>query len=371
MPRLAVAAVSARMLAEAAAREGFEVVALDCFGDQDTRRASRSWHDIATPGQPLRIDGARVLAALRDLAREGAAAGWIAGAGFEARLDVLESGAAALPLLGCAPAVWRRVTAARRFFERLDALGIDHPEVRFDAPAQPAGWLGKDEGGHGGWHVRAAGASAAGAAPRYFQREAAGLPMSATFLADGRGARLLGCNEQRVQRIGSHRFVFAGAIGPLPLADAARAAVDATVQALAREFAIIGLASLDFLLDGASLAVLELNPRPSASLALYGEGWLRAHLLACREGVLADLAPPAGIAAHEIVYAGRGLRVTDDLAGRLAALPYCHDLPVAGTRLASGDPVCSHDARADQRAGLNARMAAQRAAIDTLLETAR
>ncbi|MGE5117528.1 MAG: hypothetical protein ACM3N6_13665, partial [Betaproteobacteria bacterium] len=64
MPRLAVAAASARMLAEAAAREGFEVVALDCFGDQDTRRASRSWHDIATPGRPLRIEGARVLATL-------------------------------------------------------------------------------------------------------------------------------------------------------------------------------------------------------------------------------------------------------------------------------------------------------------------
>ena len=40
MPTLAVAAVSARMLADAAARDGYAVRALDCFGDLDTRRAS-------------------------------------------------------------------------------------------------------------------------------------------------------------------------------------------------------------------------------------------------------------------------------------------------------------------------------------------
>ena len=38
---LVVAAVSARMLAEAAARDGYAVVALDLFGDVDTRRVSQ------------------------------------------------------------------------------------------------------------------------------------------------------------------------------------------------------------------------------------------------------------------------------------------------------------------------------------------
>ena len=39
MTVLAVAAVSARMLVEAARADGFDVVALDLFGDADTRRA--------------------------------------------------------------------------------------------------------------------------------------------------------------------------------------------------------------------------------------------------------------------------------------------------------------------------------------------
>jgi len=36
---IAVAALSARMMAEASARDGFDVVALDLFGDADTREA--------------------------------------------------------------------------------------------------------------------------------------------------------------------------------------------------------------------------------------------------------------------------------------------------------------------------------------------
>ena len=65
MTVLVVAAVSARMMAEAAARDGFEVVALDLFGDADTRRAAFAFLPIGEPPS-LHIDAARVLAALFD-----------------------------------------------------------------------------------------------------------------------------------------------------------------------------------------------------------------------------------------------------------------------------------------------------------------
>ncbi|NUT14983.1 MAG: hypothetical protein HOQ33_10835, partial [Cupriavidus sp.] len=82
MTTLAVAAISARMLAEAARDDGFEVEALDLFGDADTRRASTRWHGIGEPAS-LQVDGARLLAALQALAQGGRVAGWVAGAGFE------------------------------------------------------------------------------------------------------------------------------------------------------------------------------------------------------------------------------------------------------------------------------------------------
>jgi predicted ATP-grasp superfamily ATP-dependent carboligase len=138
-----------------------------------------------------------------------------------------------------------------------------------------------------------------------------------------------------------------------------------------REFGLAGLGSLDFLLDGESVAVLELNARPSASLALYGAGWLRAHVEACRDGALpaALPAPPVGIGGHEIVYARHAFTLGESAAAALAAASHHHDLPAAGTRFAAGDPVCSHDARADDLPRLEARLAAQREALRTLLET--
>ena len=43
---LALAALSARALAEAAANEGLGAVALDVFGDADTQRLAREWLNI-------------------------------------------------------------------------------------------------------------------------------------------------------------------------------------------------------------------------------------------------------------------------------------------------------------------------------------
>ena len=70
MAVLAVAALSARVMAEAAANDGFDVIALDLFGDEDTRRASSQWLPIGEPAE-MRIDPALVLPALQALARRG------------------------------------------------------------------------------------------------------------------------------------------------------------------------------------------------------------------------------------------------------------------------------------------------------------
>ena len=117
---LVVAAISARMMAEAAARDGFEVVALDLFGDADTRRAA-DWRPIGGPSA-LRINTARTLAALRELAARGDVAGWVAGSGFEGLPHLLAHGARLLPLLGTAAADVRRLRDAATFFASGEAF---------------------------------------------------------------------------------------------------------------------------------------------------------------------------------------------------------------------------------------------------------
>lgn len=370
---LAVAALSARAIVDAAARDGLATVALDLFGDADTQRLASGWHAIGEAAA-LRIDGERFLAALDALARRGDVSGWVAGSGFDGRPDLLEQGALRLPLLGTAAADVRRVREPREFFRVLDAHGIAFPALAFEPPTEPAGWLRKDAGGCGGWQVRRATQADAPAPGLYWQRERRGAAMSATFVGNGRDAVLLGVNRQGTRAFGDRPFVFTRIAGPLPVAEPVRRELKAIVRLLAGVFHVRGLASLDFLLDGDSVEVLELNPRPPASLSLYpvvGErGVLAAHLRACeRDELPGPLPEHAVVRGSEIVFAARPVAFDATRAAALAAVPGACDLPRAGTRIACGDPACSVVAEGADEETMNEQLAARREAAQAILET--
>lgn len=365
---LVVAGRSARLLAEAAARDGFEVIALDAFGDLDTRRAARRWQAIGSDGS-TRLDPTRTLAALEAAAREPGVIGWVAGSDFECELDLLEQGTLRLPLFGCQPHAVRRVRDPRVFFGVLDELGLPHPETRFDAPPDAGGWLRKDARGSGGWHIRRAAEAPPPDPPRepYFQREAAGRPMSALFIADDNAARLIGINELIVRPLGAHPHVYRGAIGPVALPAAPAASLEAMLDALAAAFVLRGLGSLDFVFDGQRLDLLEINPRPPASLALYAgqQPLLRAHVEVCRGGALppAAEADDALVRGSEIVFSRHAFRLSPPQAAMLADAGDCHDLPAAGSAFAAGDPVCSISALGQHADAVRVALAARRQAL--------
>ena len=371
-PTLVVAGLSARLLAEAAARDGYRVLALDAFGDLDTQRCAAAWHPVGAavaPGHGPRLDAARTLAALQAAAREPGVLGWVAGSDFECEPELLARAAAVLPLIGTPPEAVRRVREPVDFFGTLAAHGLPHPETRPDAPADPRGWLRKCARGTGGWHIRAAG-DARGLDPArapYHQRAVAGTPMSVLFAADGAAARRLGVQRLIVRPLGAHPFVFRGAVGPLALPPARLAELDAALQVLASDFGLRGLAGLDFVDDGERAWLLELNPRPTASLALYGAGWMRAHVEAALHGRL-PAAPPAAAPAvplrgTEIVFARAPLVLDAAGAAALAARADCHDLPAAGCRFEAGDPVCSVEAEGVDVEAVLAALAAKRQAL--------
>ena len=400
---LAVAALSARMLAEAARDGGYRSVALDLFGDADTRRAADEWSPIGA-ASPLAIDGDALLAALRRLRGQGAA-GWIAGSGFEAQPQLLADGAGILPLIGNPPAVVARVRDPAGFFARLAALGIPHPETRCECPPSPLGWLRKDFASSGGREVTpaprerpdpadAAVTKRAPDAAIHYQRVAPGVPMSALFLADGRRSRLVGVHRQVVRGFDGRPYVFRGCIGPMQLPPGSRRALEHMLATLTAEFGVRGLNGLDFLLDGERLAVLELNPRPPASIALYRDAWpggiLRAHVVACLEGRLpdvtdrtcgertsspADRCPPTladgstpALRGFEVVFARRPCTVSVAAADAFARLDGCHDLPAAGTRFAPGEPLCTVSAAGTTLADVQAQLLQRRRQIPSLLE---
>ena len=373
--RLLAVGLSARAMAEGLVAAGFRADAADCFGDADTLAVVDRWHGCGAE-DGLALSPSRLLTVLAELAREGGVRGWIAGSGFEGRADLLAQGAALLPLLGNGAAAVQRVRSPASFYGRLAALGIAHPPIRVEPP-QEAGWLAKDAWSSGGWQVRRHDPrrpSAAAGGGRYFQREQAGTPMSALFVADGRRARVLGFTRQLVRALGRRPMIHRGCIGPIAVADAVAEALRAIADALTAEFDLRGVNGIDFLLDRGAVSLLELNPRPVASIGVLAAavdgGPMGAHVAALTEGRLPSTArvPSGVVQGCEAVFARRALRLGPELAERLASLPWCHDRPAAGTAFTWGDPVCSISASGADVEAVEHALRRQRRALTDLME---
>ena len=376
MNAIVLAGLSARMMVEAAARDGYLPLALDVFGDLDTRSQAAHWQSIGRASE-LRIDGARFIAALERLAQRGDVIGWVAGSGFEAQPDLLEAGARCLRLLGTPPEDVRRVRNPHCFFGWLDSQGTPHPEVCWQCPPPSSGWLAKRADSAGGWHIRRVDdlaadatdqAQAHGEASSYYQREVAGTPMSALFVGNGTCAQVLGFNQLIVQPVGPHPFVYCGAVGPVYLAAAHASALQRLLDASVAEFGLKGLGSLDFMLERTRLSVLELNPRPSASMALYSSvPLMRSHVLACRQSALPSPQAPGcaslPVQGSEIIYAPGPLRVSAEAAAWLACQRDVHDLPASGAAFVAGNPVCSISAHGGHALQVRERLSRRRDAV--------
>jgi len=155
-------------------------------------------------------------------------------------------------------------------------------------------------------------------------------------------AALLGFNELIVRPLAGRPFVFCGSVGPVPLPDNAGAQIEEALRALAEAFSLRGLGSLDFMRDGDAVYVLEVNPRPPASMALYGHGIVAAHVRACVQGELTQWpAQLDRVRGSEVVFAPCRLWLDEPAAQRLAERIGCHDLPTAATGFEAGEPLCS------------------------------
>lgn len=373
--RLAFAATSARSLVECARASGIVPIALDVFGDLDTRRLADAC--VAVGGGGLAMDRDALLAALAGLRARGDVAGWVAGSGFEAQLGLLAEGALQLPLIGNRPETVRRVRSPAGFAALLDAQGIAHPDFSADPPADPRGWLVKDAHACGGWHVRPAEKMKA-CAPgegRYFQRRVAGEPWSCLFLAAGDDVRVVGFSRQIVRALGQRPYVYRGGIGPVALPSAVRELLSATALKLTRALGLRGLNGIDFVLDAAGWPwVLELNPRPTAAIQLFADacegGLMRAHVEACagRLPVSGETSSPALVRGFETVFARRAGRIGEAAAAWLAGQAWCCDVPQPGTRHAWGDPLCTVRAQGESVEAVLRRLGERRRSVSLRLQ---
>lgn len=361
-------ALSARALAVAARRAGRRAVVIDLFGDTDTR-ASAEASAVVAGDFDVGFDARALLTAAERLAPAASPprCGLVYGSGLESRIDLLAELAAGRRLFGNSPATVARTKNPREFFALLARLGLPYPEIAEVAPPDPAGWLMKRIGGSGGSHVAPARNGAAAGGSRYFQRKIAGLAIGASFLADGRSAFLLGFSEQWST---PNSYRFGGVLQPAAISARVAAAIPAVLDALTRELGLVGLNSLDLIVDGDAFHILEVNPRPGANLDIFdgadSAGLFGLHVAACEGRLPARWTPPAQATAMSVLYAARPLRVPR----RLSWPDWVADRPAPGARIEGGAPICTVLAAASSRTAVRAVIAARTAEVFSRLPAA-
>jgi uncharacterized protein len=350
-PSLLIAAISGRSLAQAARRAGYAPLVADFFADLDTQEAAHACRKLEGP-IARGFQWASLSPALEALGAKSPSPilGLVYGSGFEDRPHLLTRIAKRWTLLGNDQATVECLKDPESFFTTLDRLGIVHPATSCARPAKAEGaWLVKQKGGAGGRHIGPSG-SRLKHGEVYYQERVEGRSVSALFVANGQGARVLGFSEQWTAPTKHSRFRYGGAVRPTRLAAAAKKAVVLAVERAASAFAIKGLASADFTVKGDSALLLEINPRPGATLDIFdseGASLLRLHVDAVTQGRLPRGALKlTGAMASAIVFAPVRFQVPFTMTWpRWAA-----DKPKRGEIIDKNRPICTVWARAGTEA---------------------
>ena len=338
-------AVSARMLAELAVRSGHAVVAFDRFGDMDLRALCPA-RGVLGP-----------MAEIVEAAAGAEAPSVLCGAGLENRPDLVERLAEGRELLGCPPSVLVRVRDPELLGASLRAAGFRYPGT-YTRPVHDAGssggggghnprasagpfgsgreavWLRKPVRGGGGRGIREWGGEELPDGVM-LQERIDGVPCSVAAVGDGRAAVVLGVTEQLIGRasLGGRGYAWCGNVTRSPIAE-----TDAICDHLAAEFGLVGLFGVDFVWDGEHAWVVEVNPRPTGSLELFGAGAFDAHLDACAGRLPARIVAGDGAAGKAIVYATTETDVGDTSAWPARGI---RDVPHPGERIEAGNPICT------------------------------
>jgi predicted ATP-grasp superfamily ATP-dependent carboligase len=353
--RVVIAGVSTRALSVSAARAGYQVTAIDPFGDLDLRAVARV--------KALRRDnGAEFSPLAAAKVAEGIPKSMIVyTSNFENYPTAVGRLARHHRMLGNSPAVLRQVRDPLAVMRLLRREGFVTPTSRATAPSFPteAAWLLKPRrsgGGHGtlrwrfGKSIRRT---------HYLQERIVGSPGSIAFAANAGGAMPLGVSRQIVgdSAFGASGFRYCGSLyaavtelfprGEELLETAVRLA-----SALTEHFGLVGLNGIDFVARRGIPYPIEVNPRYSASMELieraHGLSMFETHAEACQGRLPTPQHPAAAVEGKAIVFARRDVTLGN-------TRPWLQhdsfaDVPHSGEQIRRGHPICTVFARAGDTA---------------------
>jgi uncharacterized protein len=333
-----VVGYSARSLASSAAHAGFAPLSIDVFGDDDMREMSLA--SVKLEGglsEGLALD--KVRGAVELLINVHNPIGLVYGAGFEHQPETIAAIAERTRVFGNGADILKRAKDPVALALACKASGVRHPPIAFDPPDEPRLWLMKRRGGAGGAHIAPADDPSRASEDCYFQRRVGGTSISALFLANERRAEIIGLSMQWTAPTPSSPFRYGAAAGPVNIGPSQAEEIARSVAAMTFELNLVGLNSADFLVSTDAVWLIEINPRPGATLDVFesNEAPLFARHVAACEGRPTPGSPSLGFKAAEIVYAPH-----DVVVRRPRDWPdWAVDRSPAGTRVPAGDPLCT------------------------------
>jgi predicted ATP-grasp superfamily ATP-dependent carboligase len=368
--KILLVGVSTRSIAESAVRSGYEITAIDAFGDYDLKALCESYSLRRDFQIPFSASG--LFTASRQLSFDAVAYT----SNLENHPEVVQRFARHAKVLGNTAEVLRSVRTWSSLSDVLNRSGCRVPEAiyhsngrRIDPERQ---WLRKplnSGGGHG--IVFALGARSAGRG-YLLQEYIPGLSCSASFVANQRDAVVIGLAEQLIGRteFGANGFRYCGNILPLETARNRYAGTKILEQVqriatlITREFGLAGVNGFDFILADDQVCLIEVNPRYSASMELiekaYGLPIFDLHVQAIMQGRLPDFDLDHRMRQFEqrsygkaILYAEKEGLAPDTQDWVQSEL---RDVPFPGESLAEGKPICTILAAGESQADCLARL---------------
>ncbi len=349
--------ISVRAMVESAANSNYRIIGLDAFGDQDLKSLvegyslSRDFHAAYSAEALFRAAGRLKFDAIAYTSN------------LENHPEILKKFAAGHTVIGNAPEVVESVRNWAGLSARLQEAGFAVPEsvYKVDGKKLPAGrrWLLKPTLSGGGCGIVFFKEDGLPDGHFMLQEYIPGKSCSASFIAAGRKCVVLGITQQLVglRAFGSRDFRYIGNILPLPEAVRSGIGKDILMQVrllaefLTREYGLVGLNGIDFILQGGRIYATEINPRYSASMELmelgYGLPMFHLHTQAVLNGKLPDFDAETTLKSKEffgkaILFAEKDAVAPDTKNWHSRAL---RDIPAGGQKLAKGAPVCTILAR--------------------------
>lgn len=363
-----------------AKRAGYRVLAADYFGDYDLQSICDSYRSVIKQCSVLssgRIgdgyDASDFVQLAESMAEEEQIYGILLSSGLDDEIDVLRELDGIAPILGNSPEVISVVRNRAGFFKELDRLNVPHPHTEFvldlDEAKGRAGDIGypvvlKPTEGFAGSGVRLV--DDAHSLEEEFTRLATwsrkgvlvqehveGVHASLSIISTSKDARVLSVNEQLLGLKELHQtepFGYCGNIVPLDVSSSVQTCCEELSSRISREFHLTGSNGVDVVISEDGIPyVIEVNPRFQGTLECVeqtlGVNLVQLHLQACLKGALPrDIGEPEEYWSRLILHAPLEAAAPD-----LTVWNGVRDIPIPGSLVGEGEPLCSVFSRGESR----------------------